>query len=136
MKKIVNLVIVFMAFIFWLNLKGSVMKKIIRLIFTLLLWGGAVIPSPPAMAQESDADLCSMAGENRLTTFAHSPSSNYFFPSASGSLLLPDSAYRVGSKAYFLQLSKKNRTAAWTLLGVGTAMMIGGAAAFDSSWDS
>lgn len=112
------------------------MKKIMRLIFTLLLWGGAVIPNPLAWAQESSADLLSMAGKDRLTTFTRSSSPNFLPKSSAGFLFLSDSAYRVGSKEYFMQLSKKNRTAAWVLLGVGTAMMIGGAAAFDSSWDS
>ncbi len=112
------------------------MKKIMRLIFTLLLWGGAVIPNPLAWAQESSADLLSMAGKDRLTTFTRSPSPNFLPASASGFLLLSDSVYRVGSKEYFMQLSQKNRTAAWVFLGAGTAMMIGGAVAFDSSWDS
>ncbi|MFD2791601.1 hypothetical protein [Arenibacter sp. H213] len=40
------------------------------------------------------------------------------------------------SKDYFLQKSKKQNTAAWVLLGGGTAMAIGGLAAFDASWDS
>jgi len=40
------------------------------------------------------------------------------------------------SKDYFLQKSKKQKTAAWILLGGGTAMAVGGFATFDSSWDS
>jgi hypothetical protein len=40
------------------------------------------------------------------------------------------------SKDYLLQKSKKQNTAAWILLGGGTAMAIGGLAAFDTSWDS
>ena len=40
------------------------------------------------------------------------------------------------SKDYFLQKSKKQKTAAWILLGGGTAMAAGGFATFDSSWDS
>ena len=39
------------------------------------------------------------------------------------------------SKDYFLQKSKKQKTAAWILLGGGTAMAAGGFATFDSSWD-
>ena len=40
------------------------------------------------------------------------------------------------SKDYFLQKSKKQKTAAWILLGGGTAIAVGGFATFDSSWDS
>mgnify|MGYP003624610739 FL=1 len=40
------------------------------------------------------------------------------------------------SKDYFLQKSKKQKTTAWILLGGGTAIAVGGFAAFDSSWDS
>ena len=40
------------------------------------------------------------------------------------------------SKDYFLQKSKKQKTAAWILLGGGTAMAAGGFTIFDSSWDS
>lgn len=112
------------------------MKKIIRLIFKLLFWGGAVVPNPLVRAQESSADLPGMAEMNQLTTFTSNPSPNILSKSVAGFLLLPDSAYRVGSKEYFMQLSQKNRTAAWILLGAGTAMMVGGAAAFGSSWDS
>ena len=40
------------------------------------------------------------------------------------------------SKDYFLQKSKKQKTTAWILLGGGTAMVVGGLTAFNSSWDS
>ena len=40
------------------------------------------------------------------------------------------------SKDYFLQKSKKQKTAAWILLGGGTALAAGGFAIFDPSWDS
>ncbi len=40
------------------------------------------------------------------------------------------------SKDYFLQKSKKQKTAAWILLGGGTAMAAGGFTIFDPSWDS
>ncbi|MCM4153876.1 hypothetical protein DHD05_19965 [Arenibacter sp. N53] len=40
------------------------------------------------------------------------------------------------SKDYFLQKSKKQKTTAWILLGGGTAMAIGGFAAFNTSWNS
>ncbi|GGW22866.1 hypothetical protein [Arenibacter certesii] len=40
------------------------------------------------------------------------------------------------SKDYFLQKSKKQNTTGWILLGGGTAMVIGGITAFNSSWDS
>jgi hypothetical protein len=39
-------------------------------------------------------------------------------------------------KEFYLEKSKKQKTAGFILLGVGTAMVIGGAAAFNSSWDS
>lgn len=40
------------------------------------------------------------------------------------------------NKDYFLQKSKKQKTTAWILLGGGTAMVIGGAALFDTNYYS
>ena len=39
------------------------------------------------------------------------------------------------SKDYYLQKSKNRKTAAWILLGGGTAMIVGGAIAFAHNWD-
>lgn len=36
---------------------------------------------------------------------------------------------------FYLALSKKHNTTGWVLLVTGTAMIVGGAVAFDSSWD-
>lgn len=38
-------------------------------------------------------------------------------------------------KDFYLALSKKHNTTGWVLLLSGTAMIVGGAVAFDSSWD-
>jgi hypothetical protein len=46
-----------------------------------------------------------------------------------------DSINQIGTKDYFLQLSKKNNTTGWILLGCGTAMFIGGLIGFGSSYD-
>ena len=40
------------------------------------------------------------------------------------------------SKEYYLQKSKNKKTAAWILLGGGTAMMVGGLIAFGNNWDN
>lgn len=37
---------------------------------------------------------------------------------------------------FYLQQSKRQKSTGWILLGVGTAMMVGGAATFESSWGS
>lgn len=39
------------------------------------------------------------------------------------------------NKDFFLQISKKQNTTGWVLLLSGTAMVVGGAIAFDKSWD-
>lgn len=41
----------------------------------------------------------------------------------------------VNSSDFYLQKSKNQITTAWILLGTGTAMIIGGAATFESTWN-
>ena len=46
-----------------------------------------------------------------------------------------DSIKHLETKEFYLSKSKHQQTAAWVLLIGGTAMLIGGAMAFDKSWD-
>lgn len=39
-------------------------------------------------------------------------------------------------KDFYLEKSKNQNTTGWVLLGAGTALIIGGAYAFDKSWDN
>jgi hypothetical protein len=79
---------------------------------------------------ENNSDI-----ENRIDAIASEIMPMAFDRLSGNSVSSKDSINQIGTKDYFLQLSKKNNTTGWILLGCGTAMIIGGLIGFGSTYD-
>lgn len=77
------------------------------------------------------------AGYNQLVTVTRLRNglADLHYPAMGFSALDQSTDYKPGSKEYFLQRAKNQKTIAWVLLGGGTAMTIIGLIGFDANFD-